>query len=146
VDEENDAESGPTTWLDSGTRWGENNAREGDGDGESPPVDRESEDEDGNRWWLRSSDSLILPAPLFFELDALINRVTLKEKKYKTRKKMRKTTHTTHRISWSRMILPTPSSASFNDRIVSLHSSTPYAYRLSASLIPANEPATDMIT
>jgi hypothetical protein len=56
--------------------WGGNDAREGDGEGDSPPIVKESEDDDGNRWWLRSSDSLILmlPAPLFFELDALINR------------------------------------------------------------------------
>jgi hypothetical protein len=62
------------------------NVREGDGDGDSPPIDRESEDDDGNRWWLRSRDSRMLPAPLFFELDALINRVTLKTE-YKTRLK-----------------------------------------------------------
>jgi hypothetical protein len=63
--------------------------REGGGEGDSPPTDRESEDDDGNRWWFRSSDSLILPAPLFFELDALINRVTLKTE-YKTPKKKKK--------------------------------------------------------
>jgi hypothetical protein len=110
-------------------------------------MDREREDEDGNRWWLRSSDSLMLPAPLFFELDALINRVTLKKKKknIKARKKKRNTAQRT-KTSRSRMIFPTSSSAPFNDHIVSLHSSTPSAYRLRASSIPANEPATDMIT
>jgi hypothetical protein len=56
------------------------NPREGDGEGDSPPTDRESEDDEGNHWWLRSSDSLMLPAPLFFELGALINRMTLKKK------------------------------------------------------------------
>jgi len=74
-------------WLDSGYNVEFRiNVREGDGDGGSPPIDRESEDEDGNRWWFMSRDSLILPAPLFFELDAFINRVTLK-KEYKTRQK-----------------------------------------------------------
>jgi hypothetical protein len=58
----------------------------------SLPTDKEREDNDGNRWWLRRSDSLMLPAPLFFELDTLINWVTLKEKtEYKTRRKERKT-------------------------------------------------------
>ena len=57
------------------------NPRDGDGDGESPPIDKESEDDDGNRWWLSSNDSRMLPAPLFFEFDALINRVTLGKKR-----------------------------------------------------------------
>ena len=43
------------------------------------PTDKESEDEDRNRWSFRSSNSLKLPAPCFFELDALINRVSLKK-------------------------------------------------------------------
>jgi hypothetical protein len=90
-----------------GYKVGCNDARGGDGDGDSPPIDKESEDEDGNRWWLRSSVSVMLHAPLFFELDALINRVTLKKKK-------KKTNSTTHKISLSRMIFPTSSSASFN--------------------------------
>ena len=63
------------------------NTREGDGKGDSPPIDKESEDDEGNRWWLRSNDSLILPAPLFFELDALINRVTLKKQNISHEKK-----------------------------------------------------------
>ena len=49
------------------------NAREVDGMQDFPSRDRESEDEDGNRWSWRSSGSLILPIPLFFELDAMIN-------------------------------------------------------------------------
>ena len=44
------------------------------------PHQLDKESEEGNRWWLRSSDSLILPAPLFFELDAFLNRVILKKK------------------------------------------------------------------
>jgi len=39
------------------------NAKEGDGTDDSPPTERESEDEDRNRWSSRSSNSLILPAP-----------------------------------------------------------------------------------
>ena len=47
--------------LDSGYKVGSRmNAREGDGDGNSPPIDKESEDDDPNRKWFRSSDSLIL--------------------------------------------------------------------------------------
>jgi hypothetical protein len=72
VDEGNDPEIGPEkkkfrllSKLGSLT-----DAR--DGEGESP-IDNESDDEE-------SSDSLMFPAPLFFELDALINRVTLDEK------------------------------------------------------------------
>jgi hypothetical protein len=41
---------------------------------------------------------------------------------------------------------PLPPLASFNDRIVSLHSSIPSAYRLRAASIPASEPGADMIT
>ena len=59
----------------------------------------------------------------------MINRVTLK--KYKTRRKKEKERQTKR--------LPTSSSASFNDRIVSFHSSTPSAYRLRALSIPASE-------
>ena len=62
------------------------NAREGDGKGS--PADKENEDDDRSHWWSRRSGSLILPAQLFFELDALINRVTLK--KYRTRRKKKK--------------------------------------------------------
>lgn len=61
------------------------NAREGDGDGNSPATEKQSKDDDGNRWWLGNSDSVILPAPFFFELDTLINWVTLKKKKKKNR-------------------------------------------------------------
>jgi len=57
------------------------NAREGGGEGSSPPTDKESEEEDRNHGWMRSSDSRMLPAPLFFELDGLINQVTLRTKR-----------------------------------------------------------------
>lgn len=50
----------------------------------------------------------ILLAPLSFESDALINRVTLKE--YKIRQQKRKTTH---RISRSRMIFPGGEAAAY---------------------------------
>lgn len=63
------------------------NARESDGEGDSPATDKESEDDDGNCWWFRSRDSQMLPAPFFYELDALINRVTLKKVNVKTHKK-----------------------------------------------------------
>ena len=84
-----------------------------------PPTDKESKDEDRNRWSFRSSDSLKLPAPGFFELDALINRVSLKNNNNNIRHEKRERP-TTHRISRSSMIFQNSSSASFNDHIVSL--------------------------
>jgi len=62
-----------------------------------------------------------LPAPLFFELDTLVNRVTLTKKTRQDRN--------TAQSTGTHMIFPTSSSASFNDSIISLHSSTPACYR-----------------
>jgi len=83
------------------------NTREGDGRGLSP----NREEEDRNRWWLRSSNSWMLLAPLFFELDALTNRTTLRKNKYKTRQKKsrheqkkKKKREKAYRFSQSRMI------------------------------------------
>ena len=110
------------------------NAREGDGDANSPATDKQSKDDDGNRWWLGSSDSVILPAPFFSELDTLINWVTLKKKiiEYKTRRK--KERKKDRRCTRSFPL------ASFS---LASYPSTPSAYRLSASLIPVSEPAAD---
>ena len=55
--------------LDLCQRRGLDDAREGEGES---PIDKEREEEESN-------DSLIFPAPLFLELDAFINRVTLEE-------------------------------------------------------------------
>jgi hypothetical protein len=107
-------------------------------EGDSPATDKESEDDDGNRWWSRSRDSRMLLAPFFYELEAFINWITLKKADHKTRKKRERKTETTHRICQSRMIFRTSSSASFSDLIVSLHSSTPGAYRLRPSSTPTS--------
>ena len=56
------------------------NAREGDGEGNSPQTDKESEEEDRNHGWMRSNARMLL-TPLFFELDGLINQVSLRTKR-----------------------------------------------------------------
>ena len=120
VNDENDAESRSTrngeTWVKGGARM---NPRDAMVRVTHPPTDKESKDEDRNRWSFRSSDSLKLPAPGFFELDALINRVSLKKNNNNIRHEKRERP-TTHRISRSSMIFQNSSSASFNDHIVSL--------------------------
>jgi len=64
------------------------NAREGDGEEDSSTREGKRR-EDGNHWWLGSSNSDV-SCP---ELDALINWVTLKKKKeYKTRRKKERQT------------------------------------------------------
>lgn len=50
----------------------------GDGDSAWPPTDRDSDDDDGKRWFESSRDSRMLPEPAFEGFDALIRRVTLK--------------------------------------------------------------------
>ena len=62
----------------------------------------------------------MLPAPLFFELDTLINRVTLRKNEYKTRQteKKKKERKTKAYRNWHGI---TYSSASSNNRIISLH-------------------------
>jgi len=68
------------------------------------------EEEDWNRWWLRSSDSWMLLAPLFFELDALINRTTLRKtnirhgRRNPDTNKKKKEREKAYRFSQSRMI------------------------------------------
>ncbi len=53
---------------------------DGGGDGESawPPTERDSDDDEGNRWFESSRDSRMLPEPDFEGFDALIKRVTLR--------------------------------------------------------------------
>jgi hypothetical protein len=55
------------------------------------PNRQESEDDDGNRWWLRSSDSLDAACPAFLRVGRLDQPGdSEKKEEYKTRKKKKK--------------------------------------------------------
>jgi hypothetical protein len=58
-------------WLDSVTGRVRMNAPEGDGEGDSPLTERESEEKDENHWWLRSSGSPSQLRPAFLGVGGL---------------------------------------------------------------------------